>query len=162
MIQIAIILSKRLCEPRAAHAERVANLLGNASEVEISAAYLHDIIEDRAMDEDELLEIMGEEVTDIVLELTDTSFSKIREYEYLRWASHSAKRIKLADRIDNIKKRMTSNHVMYYALESERLLGVLKGTDRCLECILRSFVVELKARCAKYPHENLLGKFGSA
>lgn len=155
MIQTAISLSKRLCPPRAAHAERVVKLLGKATKIEKSAAYLHDIIEDMALEEDDLRRFMGDKVTNIVLELTNTSLAKGRNFEHLRHASLEAKRIKLADRIDNIKKRMTSTDVMYYVKETENLLDILKGADKRLEGMLRVLVTELRARCAKYTHENL-------
>lgn len=155
MIETAILLSKKLCESRAAHAARVANLLGDASETEIAAAYLHDILEDEELDFVELRLIMGDKVAKIVMELTRVPFSRDRTFESLRNASPEAKRIKLADRIDNIRKRMTSNDVMSYVLETEHLLGILNGTDSNLENILREHVEELRAKCTKYLHENI-------
>lgn len=147
-----------LTYPRFNHAERVANLLNNPTEVELAAAYLHDIMEDTFIAERVLVKTVGKEVTDIVKELTNNEpilykASKIRDYSYMKNASKEAKKIKLADRIDNIKKkygwvnRADNSFLLEYLEESHKLLGFIKDGDTELAKSLEFHIEELKAKC---------------
>lgn len=74
----------------------------------LAAAILHDTIEDTETTADELRELFGEEITAIVLEVTDDkglpkAERKRLQIEHAAIASHSAKLVKLADKICNLR-----------------------------------------------------------
>ena len=152
-------LFKLLSPSRAAHAQRVAALFINPSENELAAVYLHDILEDTHLKEEDLLSEVGPEVTEMVKKLTNPLHiysQKIRDFSHLKNAIPEVKRIKLADRIDNIKKRVDAvdefncKHLKDYATETERLLAILKDGDERLANILYGLLDKLKKNCAKY------------
>ncbi len=82
---------------------------GGVSDVAVLvAAILHDTIEDTETTADELRGLFGEEVTAIVLEVTDDKSlpkaeRKRLQIEHAAVASHSAKLVKLADKICNLR-----------------------------------------------------------
>jgi guanosine-3',5'-bis(diphosphate) 3'-pyrophosphohydrolase len=81
---------------------------GVSDAVVLAAAILHDTIEDTETTADELRAAFGEEVTAIVLEVTDNKSlpkaeRKRLQIEHAAVASHSAKLIKLADKICNLR-----------------------------------------------------------
>lgn len=167
LVQEAKSLSRKLLTPhRAEHAHRVASLLGMATPEEMAAAYLHDILEDTKIGEEFLYSHFGEKVTEIVKSLTNPRslcWSTVRDFSHLKDASIEAKRIKLADRIDNIKKRVYGTVNNYncagyaaYAEETENLLEILKDADVVLANILGNLIVKLRNACAKYEHGTIL------
>lgn len=90
----------------------VANILAKNGEAEnidlLQAAILHDTIEDTNTTVTELIENFGETICNIVLECTDnkTLPSKVRkqaQIDCVADASVNAKKLKLADKIANIK-----------------------------------------------------------
>ena len=97
--------------PYISHPMRVAMTLSLIFHVEdptiLSAALLHDVIEDTATDYDDVLEVCGKDVADLVASLSkDTRIEYTqRELEYqaqLDRADWRTKIIKLADLYDNI------------------------------------------------------------
>ena len=105
-------------EPYHVHPERVATLVaGVTSDSEVvAAAWLHDVLEDVApknpnFNEEIIREIFGDNVLQLVLEVTDVSKPsdgnrakrKAIDREHLAKASNEGKTIKLADLIDNIE-----------------------------------------------------------
>ena len=88
-----------------------ANLLANVGKVAdydiLIAAILHDTIEDTQTTKEELTELFGEKVCQIVLEVTDDKSlpkaeRKQRQIEHAPHLSTGAKIIKLGDKISNI------------------------------------------------------------
>jgi guanosine-3',5'-bis(diphosphate) 3'-pyrophosphohydrolase len=76
--------------------------------VVLAAAILHDTIEDTETSAEELKDIFGEEITDIVLEVTDDKSlpkaeRKRLQIEHAAHASPKAKLVKLADKICNLR-----------------------------------------------------------
>lgn len=166
LVEQARELSKNLLSPyRAEHAHRVAMLLKDATDAELAAAYLHDILEDTNTKEEILLKQFGEEVTLMVKMLTNpfsVYHSRVRDFGHLKGASVGVKKIKLADRIDNIEKRVYGvdiyNCAIYadYAQETENLLEILKDADAVLANILGNLIIKLRNGCAKYKHGTIL------
>ena len=166
LVRKAITLSNRILTPaRAEHARRVAALLINATHEELAAAYLHDVLEDTDYKETLLRERFGRNVASWVFHLTnpeDMKLAGIRDFSHLKDACREVKRIKLADRIDNIKKRVYNedNRFIYgysdYVEETEKLLEIIGDGDAQLATLLRSLVEKLKDKCAKYEHGNVL------
>ena len=88
--------------PYIAHPMMVAAVVRAAggSETAVAAALLHDVIEDTPMKPSEMIELMGEEVADLVVELTfpgGMPDRRLRMIERAPSMSPSAKLIKLAD-----------------------------------------------------------------
>jgi len=166
----AASLSRRILSPvRADHAHRVASLLINPTQEELAAAYLHDVLEDTDYKEALLRKRFGKKVTSWVYALTkppDMQLFGVRDFSYMKAACPEVKRIKLADRIDNIKKRVYSDfgelYHTEYAEETEKLLEVIQDGDAQLATLLGNLVRKLREKCARYEHENVLQVFRTA
>ena len=97
-------------EPYINHLLEVAHLLANAGVEDatvLTAALLHDTVEDTETSRDELAEQFGAEAADIVIEVTDDKNlpkqeRKRLQVEHAPHISHGAKLVKLADKISNI------------------------------------------------------------
>lgn len=94
------------------HPIAVANILASeadvSSEALLLAGILHDTVEDTDTSFEELEKIFGIEVTEIVREVTDDkklpkATRKVLQIEHAQHASSSAKQIKIADKISNIR-----------------------------------------------------------
>jgi guanosine-3',5'-bis(diphosphate) 3'-pyrophosphohydrolase len=126
-------------EPYINHPLEVANLLANVGDVDdpelLSAALLHDTIEDCDVTRDEIAEIFGERVADIVIELTDDKSlpkdeRKRLQVEHAPHMSHAAKQIKLADKISNIHDITMSPPADW---PQERLIGYVDWGEAVVE-----------------------------
>lgn len=94
------------------HPIMVANILANNGEAEnwdlLQAAILHDVIEDTNTFVTELIENFGEKISNIVLECSDDKnlpsiLRKKAQVDGVAKASTNAKKLKLADKIANIR-----------------------------------------------------------
>jgi len=121
------------------------------------AAWLHDTVED-GKDPDEIKSLIliffGEDVLDMVLELTNPSKDfpnmpranrKEMDRNHIAFISKGAKTIKLIDRIDNVREMLDDpetpeSFVKLYVPESRLLLDVLRGTNAELEDELESLL----------------------
>jgi (p)ppGpp synthase/HD superfamily hydrolase len=108
-------LRKYTNEPYIVHPIAVADLVRtiNARDEMVAAALLHDVLEDTDATPDELRALFGDEVTNLVIDLTDVfvdtelhgnrKIRKAKEAERLAGVSADAQTIKVADMIDNTK-----------------------------------------------------------
>ena len=131
-------------EPYMIHPVNVARLVSMCSStVEmIAAALLHDVLEDTPVTENELRELFGDETTDLVVWLTDTSrpedgnrrVRKAIDRKRLANAPADAQTIKVADLIDNTHDIMKYNPKFgkVYIKEATDLLNVLDSADQML------------------------------
>lgn len=132
-------------EPYVNHCVEVAQLVASVTECchMISAALLHDVIEDcHATMQDLRDNQFGFGIDRLVLELTDISvpsdgnrkFRKALDRRYLSRASVQAKTIKLADLISNSKSIIEHDpkFAKTYMAEKELLLDVLREGDEKL------------------------------
>jgi guanosine-3',5'-bis(diphosphate) 3'-pyrophosphohydrolase len=136
----------RVCE----HLRRIA---GEEDESVLCAALLHDTIEDAAVTFDNIASTFGEDVAALVSELTnDNRLPKARRrsemMEKLNKLSPRAKRIKLADRLDNVLDLVNGmgapeKHVRY-ADETARLLTACAGACKPLEDTLKDALEKLR------------------
>lgn len=131
-------------EPYWVHPQEVAQIVesvGGSPEM-IAAAHLHDVLEDTDMTADQLVDLVGPVVTDLVLWLTDISkpedgnrkTRKAIDRDHIAKAPAMAKTIKLADLLsntDSITKHDRAFAKVYMA-EKELLLKVLRGGDPTL------------------------------
>ena len=99
------------------HPIELAKVLSNEGGITSSdllcAALLHDTVEDTTTTKEELLELFGEKITTIVLEVTDDKTKtkadrKRLQIEHAASISRPAKLVKLADKICNLRDMQDS------------------------------------------------------
>jgi len=148
------IAKNHLIKTRYEHAKRVVKLLStyySPSEVEIAASYLHDIFEDTYLSEKYIIDEVGQEVCDLVKELTNPTeyYGDAKSFDHMKNASELAKRIKLCDRTDNILKRIKNieeyrKKVPQYINDSMDLLEIIGSSDKKLAEVYKNTLVSLK------------------
>lgn len=97
------------------HPIKVAHLLYQAGETStelLSAALLHDVLEDTCTTEAELRDIFGDKITSLVLEVTDDmslTYDDRKRFQIKKAPALTpdAKKIKIADKIANIQDIIT-------------------------------------------------------
>jgi len=131
------------------HPIDLADLLLNEAHVEditvIVAAILHDTLEDTDTSSDEINQIFGIDVENIVVEVTDDKKlpkmeRKRLQIEHTKTCSQQAKLVKLADKICNLRD-MIDHPPMDWSLERKReyfdwakeVIDQLRGVDPGLE-----------------------------
>lgn len=150
--------------PYITHPARVAAMamtLPYADEVMVCAAWLHDTVEDCGVAAAELAALFGQDVADVVCELTHTPKSQVPhlgraqrkalDRNRLEKSSLTARRIKLLDRIDNLREMDEAplDFLGVYVNESQLLLDEsLRGADDELERTLRAEIARLNKRLA--------------
>lgn len=106
-----------VASPYINHPIALANVLANEAGIDdervLIAAILHDTIEDTETSEQELIREFGQEITGIVLEVTDDKAlskpeRKRLQVEHAPTISRRAKLVKLADKICNLRDIATS------------------------------------------------------
>ena len=131
------------------HPLEVANLLVNVGKVEdvevLTAAVLHDTIEDTGTTKEEITELFGEKVCQMVLEVTDDKSlpkaeRKQKQIEHALHLSEGAKQIKLGDKISNITDVMndppagwSKQRRLEYIEWGEKVVAGLRGANPALE-----------------------------
>jgi guanosine-3',5'-bis(diphosphate) 3'-pyrophosphohydrolase len=136
-------------QPYINHPLEVLNVLVNIGKVEdfnvLTAAVLHDTIEDTETSKEEIMKLFGNKVCEIVLEVTDDkslpkSERKQLQIEHAPHLSHGAKLVKLADKISNIRD-VTENpphdwsddRRIEYIEWGEKVISGLRGANENLE-----------------------------
>lgn len=118
--------------PYFSHVARVTIILSHIFGVTdpdtLTAAFLHDALEDTSTDYDELEEIFGKTIADYVVALTKNVMlpKKKREAEYekrLIAAPENVKIAKMADIYDNLSDRVNSPKIVKTTQTAERLLA---------------------------------------
>ena len=119
--------------PYFSHVARVTLILshefGVTDEEVLTAALLHDTIEDTATDYDEIAALFGPRVADYVVLLTKNGMlpKKEREEDYVVRLSKAPEPVmiaKMADLYDNLSDRIHSPKLTKTAATAQRLLGV--------------------------------------
>ncbi|HYG74234.1 MAG TPA: HD domain-containing protein [Planctomycetota bacterium] len=144
--------------PYAVHPLRVSEYLrriaGETDEEVLCAALLHDVIEDCGVTYDDVASRFGDGVAQLVAELTnDNRLPKNRRkaamLEKLPTISARAKRVKLADRLDNVLDLLrgmgSAEKRQRYEQETERLLQACSGACGAMEEALNEALQKLKA-----------------
>ena len=146
--------------PYFSHVSRVAFILsyvfGVTDPEVLTAAFLHDTVEDTATDYDELAEQFGERVADYVIALTKNAMlpKKEREDEYaarLIAAPEPVKIAKLADLFDNLSDRVNSPRIVKTTATAERLLaafipGMRSEVGRAAHAKVAALLAEIEQR----------------
>ena len=138
------------------HPIALANVLANEGGIAnldvLCAAILHDTIEDTETSEAELLEYFGNQITSIVLEVTDDKClpkeeRKRLQVEHASQISHEAKLVKLADKISNLRDILASppadwsnDRKREYFEWAREVRNGLRGSNHKLEKILDELI----------------------
>ena len=140
-------------EPYFNHPIRVVKILQNYSNEEdlIIAAYLHDTIEDTKTKFEEILELFGEKVAGLVLELTSDKkeAKKVGKAVYLankvNEMSDEAFLIKLCDRLDNVSgfEHEPKDFVKRYRAETEY---ILKNIRKDLSAANKELIAKIREK----------------
>jgi GTP diphosphokinase / guanosine-3',5'-bis(diphosphate) 3'-diphosphatase len=135
-------------EPYINHPIEVANILANVGNVSdfniLTAAILHDTVEDTETTAEELTELFGEKVCSIVLEVTDDKSlpkeqRKLLQIEHSPHISPEAKQVKLADKISNVSDVLnnppdwTEERKREYIVWAKKVVAGLRGVNKNLE-----------------------------
>lgn len=131
------------------HPLEVADLLANVGKVQdydiLTAAILHDTIEDTETTEEEIRELFGDKACKMVLELTDDKSlpkaeRKRKQVEHAPHLSLGAKQVKICDKISNIRDVMENPPAGWsderrreYIDWGERVVAGLRGANPALE-----------------------------
>lgn len=141
-------------EPYYIHCQEVAHIVStvNLRPQVIAAAWLHDVLEDTPITEAYLLSCFGQEITQLVKEVTDvskkTDGNRVRRKEidrqHLAHSSRYGATIKLADLIHNTQSivKYDPDFARIYLDEKEQLLEVLQHGDVELWRKARSVLIE--------------------
>ncbi len=156
---------KYVFDPYIVHPRNVAYLVSLVTDDQnmIAAAWLHDVLEDVAPIHPEIFtempEIFGEDIYNLVVELTDTSkpedgnrsVRKEIDRERLSRASARAQTIKMADLIDNTKSIVDNDHkfAKVYLHEKRLLLSVLDKGDPLMRAIAFDLLVRSEQKIEK-------------
>lgn len=147
-------------EPYINHPLEVASLLTNVGRIDdtdiITAALLHDTVEDTGVTVDEIEKEFGSGVAGYVREVTDDKSlpkaeRKRLQVEHAPHLSHGAKQIKLADKISNIRD-VTANPPDGWDLRRRReyvewgvnVVNGLRGVNPGLEAVFDDLVESSK------------------
>lgn len=147
------------------HPIALANVLkneGGIADIEVLiAALLHDTIEDTDATAEELETLFGKKITAIVLEVTDDKSlpkaeRKRLQIEHAHTISHSAKLVKLADKICNLRDLLTGppsdwseTRISEYFDWAKAVVDQLRGANPTLERVFDAIHIrgdELKKR----------------
>lgn len=142
------------------HPIQVAETLWTVGEVRdvtlLVASVLHDTIEDTGTQPEEIRAEFGEEVLALVLEVSDDKrlpkpVRKRLQVEMASYKSHSARLLKLADKICNVRDLLVSppsnwslQRRQEYLLWTEEVVAGLRGTNEKLETCYANLLAEGK------------------
>jgi len=130
------------------HPLEVANLISEVGKVNdvipLTAAVLHDTVEDTNTTYSELVETFNKEIADVVMETTDDkSLPKIErkklQVEHAKHISDYAKLVKIADKISNLKDTVLDppdwdkDVKVGYAIWSKAVVDNMRGVNKELE-----------------------------
>lgn len=105
------------------HIEQVVRILNKVTNDEdtICAAYLHDTLEDTDTTYEELVDMFGKTVADLVNEVTHDGQADNKGFYFPRLKSHKAIMIKFADRLSNLSRmeNWTKDRQLHYLKRSK-------------------------------------------
>ena len=135
-------------EPYTVHLREVAELVASVGgdPVQVAAAWLHDVVEDTATTIEEVRAAFGDDVGDLVADLTDISqpsdgnrqARKALDRDHLAAAPARSQTIKLADLISNTQSIAAHDpgFARVYLAEKRALLDVLVHGDATLHALV--------------------------
>lgn len=129
-----------IASPYINHPIALAQILTDAGITDaatLSAAILHDVIEDTETTVDELRTAFGDEICDLVMEVTDDKslpkdVRKRLQIEHAHQSSHKAKLVKLANKIANLRDIAISTPVGW---EQARVIAYFDWAKQVVDTI---------------------------
>jgi (p)ppGpp synthase/HD superfamily hydrolase len=136
--------------PRSVHLQEVADLVwaSGGSDEEVVAAWLHDVVEDTSITLENIIELFGKEVADLVEHLTDLDEylnlslveRKQKQADRVAKASAGVRRIKIADQTSNVKflaidptTSMTFEECQVYITGAKKIADACSGVSPLLD-----------------------------
>jgi guanosine-3',5'-bis(diphosphate) 3'-pyrophosphohydrolase len=129
----------------------VAEFTNGTDPVLVAAAYLHDTLEDTETTYEELVREFGENVADIVREVSDdpslsTPERKLAQIENAPHLSDRAKMVRIADKVSNLRSTLESppvgwsdNRKLEYFIWAKAVVDNCRGISRGLEARFDGF-----------------------
>ena len=158
-------------QPYINHPLEVLNLLINVGKIEdynvLIAAVLHDTIEDTETTKEEITELFGADVCEMVLEVTDDKSlpkaeRKQKQIEHAPHLSRGARYIKLGDKISNIRDvsenppdGWSDERRLEYVEWGEKVIGGLRGVNENLENYFDELVAAAREAIEKPRIQNI-------
>lgn len=152
--------------PYIIHPMRVAgqvSLIYNNTDAVIAAAWMHDIIEDCKVLKEHVIYAFGDEIANLVDELTNPSAArpdlprrerKLLDFEHIAKGSYWARVIKCLDRIDNLGEMPTAeSFTPKYCEESEILAEII--AEHSPEPIFGGLLGELSDAIRRHQYPEL-------
>jgi len=156
-------------DPYIAHLAEVAALCARHEPFDpvlVAGAVLHDTLEDTGVSEAELRERFGDEVTELVLEVTDPdglkkSERRARQVAHMLTASDRARILKIADKTSNVGEladlpasRIKPKRMRKFVAWSRQVVANCKGVDAALEAGFEEAAARADARIASQAKEG--------
>lgn len=126
-------------------AETIANDGGVTDEIVLAAALLHDTVEDTGTTPEEIEELFGREIRDVVMEVTDdksleTAERKRLQIEHARHISVRGQQVKLGDKIANLRSILVTpptvwdeRRMLEYFVWAKKVIDGVRGANSALE-----------------------------
>ena len=139
-------------EPYINHCEEAVSIAKHFTDDEIllSALYCHDLLEDTTIKEETILNVLGQEVLDIVIELTQVSkpedgnraVRKKIDIDFLSTVSKRAQTAKCFDLISNCESITTHDRkfALVYLKETDEILNVLTKVDKHILDMIKGYI----------------------
>ena len=156
--------------PYIGHCIEVARMIAEIAKSDdptiLSAAILHDTLEDTETTREELVEAFGERITDFVVQVTDDKSlpKKERKKAQIEHAGHlspGAKLIKLADKISNVRELgddpppdKTRKKLLKYFKWARDVVEALGSVNPDLEKEFATVVADAEAKIEKSPRRD--------
>ena len=147
-------------EPYVVHVEHVAliveKLVGSADQNLIAAAYLHDVIEDSEETRETLALTFGEDVADLVAQLSDPpglseQDRRQAQIDHAPQLSDRAKLIKIADKVSNLDEMFRDpppgwsvEKRLAYLKWGEDVFAGLRGLSKALDTLFLETAMRLR------------------
>jgi (p)ppGpp synthase/HD superfamily hydrolase len=139
------------------HLREVVAVMGDAPEEALAAAWLHDVVEDTSVTLHDIREKFGGRVARLVDCVTDEPGANRKErkagmYKKLAAGPVQARRIKLADRIANMKASIEGRQASMYAKEFPEFIRIAGADEKNNDLILRAmwiYVTSMEALASK-------------
>lgn len=138
---------------------------GVTDETILQAAVLHDTIEDTNTSVQELIDLFGNKVAEIVMEVTDDKKlskleRKLYQINHSPFLSNEAKQVKLADKISNLRSLLhetpvgwSLNQVAGYFVWASKVAVGLQGVNKNLDSVFNSMMLN-----DHFPYKGMIHK----
>jgi guanosine-3',5'-bis(diphosphate) 3'-pyrophosphohydrolase len=127
----------------------------------VAAALLHDVVEDTEVTEADLRTRFGDEIADLVMEVTDPpdmpkANKQAIQAEHVSRASERARLLKIADKTSNVAELAAlpapaTDEIHDYLAGARLVVNACRGTDPRMEAAFDAVASRLEERLSKRP-----------